>query len=58
MGLMDDLLTKTESILLRHGATRIWIDPTQPGTTILAEFPEAAATSASAASVTALHPLV
>lgn len=40
IGLMDELLTRTESALHAHGASRVWIDATQPGMTVLAEFPE------------------
>jgi hypothetical protein len=42
MRLLDELLTRTEAILHDHGAARVWVDPTQPGTTVLAEFPDAA----------------
>ncbi|MFC7497443.1 MULTISPECIES: hypothetical protein [unclassified Nocardioides] len=36
--LLDALLTRTEAILEEHGASRIWIDPAQPETTVMAEF--------------------
>ncbi|MDF1603167.1 hypothetical protein [Nocardioides sp. YIM 152315] len=43
MALKDALLTRAEAVLNDHGASRIWIDPAQPGTTVLAEFPAAPA---------------
>ena len=58
MGLVDDLLTRTESVLERHGATRVWIDGTQPGTTVLAEFPETASAPSVLAPAAELRPLV
>lgn len=36
---LDALLTRTEAVLHQHGAARVWIDPTAPGTRVLAEFP-------------------
>jgi hypothetical protein len=38
--LLEALLTRTEAVLEEQGATRIWVDPARPGTTVLAEFPE------------------
>jgi hypothetical protein len=40
--LQDALLTRTEMTLHEHGASRVWVDPAQPGTTVLAEFPATA----------------
>jgi len=40
MALMDDLLTRTESVLEAHGACRVWIDQSRPGLTVVAEFPD------------------
>lgn len=39
MGLLDDLLTSAETLLHKHGASRVWIDAAQPGNAVLAEFP-------------------
>jgi hypothetical protein len=36
---LDELLTATESALLRHGATGIRLDMSQPGLVVLAEMP-------------------
>jgi hypothetical protein len=40
MRLLDELLTHAEAVLHEHGASRVWVDPTQPGTSVVAEFPE------------------
>lgn len=37
--LQDALLTRAEAVLHQHGAARVWVDPTAPGTCVLAEFP-------------------
>ncbi len=37
--LLEALLTQTEAVLEDQGATRIWIDSSLPGTTVLAELP-------------------
>ena len=38
IGLLDELLTTTEALLHANGAARVWIDPGQPGISVLAEF--------------------
>ncbi len=48
MRLLDELLTRTESVLHEHGASRVWVDPTQPGTSVLAEFPDTVSPAAGA----------
>ncbi|MBA2952408.1 hypothetical protein HZF07_01700 [Nocardioides sp. CGMCC 1.13656] len=58
MGLMDEILTRTETVLQDHGASRIWIDRSQPGLTVLAEFPTAGGTTVGTAPVAELSPLV
>jgi hypothetical protein len=40
MRLLEALLTQTEAVLEEQGATRIWVDSSLPGTTVLADFPE------------------
>jgi hypothetical protein len=56
--LMDDLLTRTESVLQAHGASRVWIDQTRPGLTVVAEFPEVAGSVADVPAGAELSPLV
>lgn len=46
LSLLDALLTRTEAVLHQYGAARVWIDPTGPGTTVLAEFPPPSGRSA------------
>lgn len=58
VALLDDLLTCTESVLQVHGASRVWIDAAQPGTTVVAEFPEPAGRPAVAPPAVELSPLV
>lgn len=58
MGLMDELLTRTESVLEDHGASRVWIDQSQPGLTVLAEFPATDATPGVTAHLAEFSPLV
>ncbi|MVQ51570.1 hypothetical protein GON03_20520 [Nocardioides sp. MAH-18] len=55
---MDEILTRTETVLQDHGASRIWIDRSQPGLTVLAEFPTAGGTTVGTAPVAELSPLV
>ena len=58
VNLLDELLTRTESVLHEHGASRVWIDLNQPGTAVLAEFPEVVSAPVPRAPVAELSPLV
>ena len=58
MGLMDELLTRTETVLQHHGASRVWIDQSQPELTVRAEFPTLGGTAVGTAAVAELSPLV
>jgi hypothetical protein len=39
IAVVDDILTATEEALVRLGATRVWVDPAQPGLAVMAELP-------------------